>query len=57
MEDIKDKINKLMAMATDGRGNEFEAEAAMRLAERLMRKHGIDIAELANRTGQKPIYD
>lgn len=57
MDSVKDKIAKLMAMATDGRGNEFEAEAAMRLAERLMRKHGIEVAELAGRTGQKPVYD
>ena len=50
------KIEKLMAMANDGRGNEFEAEAALRQAEKLMRKHGIDAAELQDRTGAAPVY-
>lgn len=57
MDDVKDKIAKLMAMANDGRGNEFEAEAALRLAQKLMLKHGIDAAELQERTGQKPVYN
>lgn len=52
----REKIEKLMAMANDGRGNEFEAEAALRQAEKLMRKHGIGAAELQERTGTKPIY-
>lgn len=57
MSDIKDRIAKLMALANDGRGNEFEAEAALRQAEKLMRKHGIDAAELQDRTGAKPVYE
>lgn len=56
MDNIKDKIGKLLAMAHDGRGNEFEAEAALRQAEKLMRKHGIEVAELQAATGQKPFY-
>lgn len=54
---IKDKIAKLLALAGDGRGNEFEEEAALRQAEKLMRKHNIDVAELQDRTGIKPIYN
>lgn len=56
MDNPKDKIAKLLAMANDGRGNEFEAEAALRQAEKLMRKHGIEAGELADHTGTKPIY-
>jgi hypothetical protein len=56
MNDAKAKIEKLMAVATDGRGNEFEAEIALRQAEMLMRKHGIDVADLQERTGEKPVY-
>lgn len=54
---MKDKVAKLLAMAHDGRGNEFEADAALRQAEKLMRKHGIDAAELQDRTGQRPVYN
>lgn len=56
-EAIKAKIAKLMAMAIDGRGNEYEAEAAMRHAEKLMRKHRIEIAEVQEREGRKPVYN
>lgn len=56
MDNVKDKIAKLLAMANDGRGNEFEAEAALRQAEALMRKHGIEAGELMDCIGQKPIY-
>ena len=35
----------------------FEAEAALRQAQKLMLKHGIDIAELAASSGQAPRYD
>jgi hypothetical protein len=55
-ETAKEKVAKLMAMATDGRGNAFEAEAAMRQAQKLMQKFGIDAAELYARTGEKPVY-
>lgn len=54
---VRERIEKLLAMARDGRGNENEAETAMRMAEKLMRQHNIDIAELQARTGQKPTYD
>ena len=57
IESVKEKIAKLMAMGTDGRGNEFEAEIALRQAEALMRKHGIDAAMLQDSTGAKPIYN
>lgn len=56
-ERIKDRIAKLMAMATDGRGNPHEAEAAMRMAQALMRKHGIELIEIARRTGHRPQYN
>ena len=54
--DIKDRINKLLAMANDTRGNEHENEVAMRMAERLMRQHNIDVADLEASTGQKAAY-
>lgn len=57
LESVKEKVAKLMAMGTDGRGNEFEAEIALRQAEALMRKHGIDVAMLQDSTGAKPIYN
>ena len=57
MDDVKSKIEKLLAMANDGRGNEFEAEAALRQARKLMAKHNIDAAELSARTGEAPRYN
>lgn len=54
---IKEKIAKLMAMAKDSRGNEFECEAALRQATKLMRLHNIDLAEISARTGTKPVYN
>lgn len=40
------KAQKLMGMATDGRGNEQEAETALRQAEFLMRKFGLEQSEV-----------
>lgn len=40
------KAKKLMAMATDDRGNEHEAERALAQAEAIMRKFGIEQAEV-----------
>lgn len=40
-----DKVRKLLAMGKDGRGNEHEAETAMRQANRLMAEFGIEEAE------------
>ena len=40
-----EKVRKLLAMANDGRGNENEAEIAMRQANRIMAEYGIDEAE------------
>ncbi len=57
MSDIRNKIKKLLAMATSDRGNEHENETAMRMANRLMTQHGIDAAELEDATGVKPAYD
>lgn len=54
---IRDKIAKLMALGQDLRANEFEAEAALRQAEKLMRAHAIDAAEIQARTGAKPAYN
>lgn len=56
MSDVKDKINKLLAMARHERSNEHESEVAMRMAERLMRQHGIDLAELEAATGKATAY-
>ena len=44
-DDAMRKVRKLLAIATDGRGNLNEAEAAMRQAQAMMRQHGIDEAE------------
>lgn len=57
MSDIRDRISKLLAMATDSRGNEHENETAMRMADSLMRKHGIDAADLEASTGKKTVYN
>lgn len=54
---IKDKIAKLMAMATDQRGNEHEAEAALRQAQKLMAAHAIELNEIATRTGTRPVWE
>ena len=56
MSDIRDKISKLLAMANDSRGNEHENETAMRMAERLMRQHNIDVADLEASTGKQTQY-
>jgi len=45
-EKVVEKLRKLLAMANDGRGNETEAETALRHAEALMRKHGIESADI-----------
>ena len=45
-ETVLAKLRKLLAMAHDGRGNETEAETALRHAEALMRKHGIEAGGL-----------
>ncbi|MCF8198001.1 MAG: DUF2786 domain-containing protein [Sulfuritalea sp.] len=42
------KAQKLMAVAMDGRGNGHEAERALAQAEALMRKFGIEQAEIAS---------
>lgn len=57
LADIRAKIAHLMAMGNDERTNQFEAEAALRQAEKLMRKHAIDAAEIQARTGTKPVYN
>lgn len=57
IETMKDKIARLMAMGNDSRTNEFEAEAALRQAAKLMRMHCIEAVELQERTGQKPVYN
>jgi hypothetical protein len=56
MSDIRDKISKLLAMATHERSNEHEAETAMRLAEKLMRIHNIELADLEDSTGKQTVY-
>lgn len=44
------KAQKLMAVAMDSRGNENEAERALAQAEALIRKFGIEQAEIASTT-------
>lgn len=44
-EEALEKVKKLLRMATDGRGNEHEAEAAARQARAVMLKWQIDEAE------------
>lgn len=56
MEDIKARIKKLLDMAMHERGNEHENEVALRMANRLMAKHGIDAADLELQTGKKTVY-
>lgn len=43
---ILQKVKKLMTLALDGRGNETEAETALRQAQALMAKFNIDEAEV-----------
>lgn len=56
MSDIRDRIRKLLAMATHEASNEHEAETAMRMAEKLMRQHNIDAADLEASTGKQTVY-
>lgn len=44
-ERMLEKVRKLLAMGKDGRGNEYEAETAMRQANHLMAEFGIEEAE------------
>lgn len=53
----RERIEHLLAMAQDDRTNKFEAEAALRQAAKLMRKHAIDAATIQARTGQRPAYN
>lgn len=45
-EQARQKVAKLMALGTNGAANQHEAEAAMRQAAWLMRKHNIEQAEV-----------
>lgn len=56
MSDIRDRITKLLAMAQHERSNEHEAEVAMRMAERLMREHNIELADLESSSGKQTVY-
>ena len=53
---VRDRIRKLLAMATHERSNEHEAEVAMKMAEKLMRQHSIDVADLEASTGKVTAY-
>ena len=46
------KAQKLMAVALDGRGNGHEAERALAQAEALIRKFGLEQAEIASTVAQ-----
>ena len=56
MSDVRDRIKKLLAMANDDRGNEHENETAMRMADKLMRQHNIDVADLEESSGKPASY-
>lgn len=45
-EQIKDTLNKLLAMADDKGASETERDTAMRQAAKMMESHSIDMAEL-----------
>ena len=45
---VLSRLKKLLAMGNDPRTNENEAEAALRMAENLMRAHGLESADLAD---------
>lgn len=55
-ESIRDKIRKLLALANNEGAADNEAETAMRQANKLMRKHGIDLAAIHQASGTKPIF-
>ena len=57
MNNVKERINKLLAMAKHERSNEHEAETAMRMAERLMREHNIELADLEASSGRATQYN
>jgi len=46
-ENVMRRLKKLLAMASDGRGNEAEAANAMRMAQKLMAEHGLSEGTLA----------
>lgn len=56
MSAITDRINKLLSMAQHERSNEHEAEVALKMAERMMRQHNIDIADLETASGKATAY-
>lgn len=56
-DEAKAKIAKLMALGTHETTNENEAEAALRQAAFLMRKHAIEQAELADATGAAATFE
>lgn len=47
---ILEKIQKCLAMANDGRGDPTEAATAMRMAQALMAKHGVEVGDIAAST-------
>lgn len=56
-EEIKARVAHLMSMGNDPRTNQFEAEAALRQAAKLMRLHAIEQVELQDATGNTPQFD
>lgn len=53
MDDIIERIRKLLAMANDDRGNEYEREQALRRAHSLLMKHGLSAGDVEARTRDK----
>ena len=50
------KVAKLLRLSEDGSASGSEAETALRMAEKLMQKYGIERAQLIG-SGDKPVYD
>jgi len=49
MKSVEEKIRNLMAKATDPAASEAEAETAMQMARKLMEKHNLSEADIADR--------
>lgn len=56
-EAAKARVAKLMAMAGHERSNEHEADAALRMAAKLMRLHNIEQAEVLAASGKAVSYE
>ena len=55
-ESVRDKVRKLMALAVNEGAAPNEAETALRQAEKLMRKHGLELGDVMEQTGSVPVF-